>query len=465
MTPTAVFSLVAWSSGRWRGAHPSSAIGALLLDVLHFAVLHLALAGVLTLACTRVQAQTATSQKPDNAALIARGAYLARLGDCAACHSVPGTPAFTGGLPLQSPLGTIYSTNITPDRETGIGMYTLNDFDRALRRGESPRHHLYPAMPYASFAKTSSDDIGALYAYFMNGVAPVHRRPPETSLPFPFSQRWGLAAWNLLFLERDAYRDDSARSAQWNRGAYLVQGLGHCGSCHTPRGLAYQEQGYSQASSRYLVGGINDHWLAPNLTGAGTSGLQAWSESQLVQFLKTGHGARAMAFGPMKQVVTESTGYFDEADLRSVATYLKSLTPEQPAGASVAQSPADRTVDWLASGDVRVPGGGLFNNFCAKCHQGNGQGDPAKAPALAGSGVVRAADPSSVIHVILSGGKPVQLQGMPAIEPMPAFADQFNDREIAEVASFVRGAWGNNASPVTARSVKRDRAQISAEKP
>lgn len=460
MTTAAGFSPVAWSSGRWRGTDRSSAIGALLL-----AVLHLALAGVLTLACDRVQAQTTTSQKPDSAALIARGAYLARLGDCAACHSVPGTPAFTGGLPLKSPLGTIYSTNITPDRETGIGTYTLNDFDRALRRGESPRHHLYPAMPYASFAKTSSDDIGALYAYFMNGVAPVHRRPPATSLPFPFSQRWGLAAWNLLFLERSTYRDDSARSAQWNRGAYLVQGLGHCGSCHTPRGLAYQEQGYSQASSRYLVGGVNDHWLAPSLTGAGTSGLQAWSESQLVQFLKTGHGARAMAFGPMKQVVIESTGYLDEGDLRSVSIYLKSLAPEQPTGSSLAQSRADRTVDWLASGDVRAPGGGLFNNFCAKCHQANGQGDPAKAPALAGSGVVRAADPSSVIHMILSGGKPVQPQGMPAIEPMPAFADQFDDREIAEVASFVRGAWGNNAPPVTARSVKTDRAQISAEKP
>lgn len=400
-----------------------------------------------------------------DADLVSRGAYLARLGDCAACHSVPGEPAFSGGLPLHSPLGTIYSTNITPDPETGIGSYSLQDFDRAVRSGESPRHHLYPAMPYVSFAKMSSEDVAALYGYFMHGVAPVHRTPPKTALTFPFNQRWGLAVWNWFFLEKGAYGDDGARSAQWNRGAYLVQGLGHCGSCHTPRGLAYQERGYSQTSSHYLTGGITDHWLAPNLTGDPISGLGGWSESQIVQFLKTGHGGRSMAFGPMKQVVSDSTQHFDDADLASVANYLKSLPPQRPATSFLPPSRANRTVEWLDSGDVRVPGAGLFNNFCAKCHQASGAGNPAKAPALAGSGVVRAEDPSSVIHIILSGAKPHQAADMPPVEPMPGFADRFDDREIAEVASFVRRSWGNDAPPVTSRKVGQERAQIAAEKP
>ncbi|HET7838025.1 MAG TPA: cytochrome c [Variovorax sp.] len=427
-------------------------------------MLRIALACVLAPAAAAARGQ-ALAQGTADAALVARGAYVARLGDCAGCHSAPGEPAFTGGLALHSPLGTIYSTNITPDRETGIGAYSLADFDRALRAGESPRHHLYPAMPYASFAKTSSDDVAALYAYFMQGVTPVNRMPPKTKLHFPFDQRWGLAVWNWLFLDKSANRDDGARSAQWNRGAYLVQGLGHCGSCHTPRGLAYQERGYTQASDRYLAGGITDHWLAPGI-GSGPGGsVENWSVRQIAQFLKTGHGARAMAFGPMKEVVADSTQYVDEADLLSIGTYLKSLAPRRAAGTFLPASQADRTVDWLASGDVRVPGAGLYDNFCAKCHQTNGAGDPAKAPALAGSGAVRGVDPSSVVHMILSGGKPHQPPGMPAIDPMPAFGDRFDDREIAEVASFVRRSWGNDAPPVTARKVQQERAAIGAEKP
>lgn len=425
----------------------------------------LAVFAAVTFSATHAQMAAPAPTRDANAAVVARGAYLARLGDCAACHSVPGKPDFTGGLALHSPLGTIYSTNITPDRETGIGMYSLQDFDHALRAGKSPRHNLYPAMPYPSFAKLSNDDVGALYAYFMHGVTGVCRTPTQTDLPFPFDQRWGLAAWNLLFLDGNSYRADITQSTAWNRGAYLVQGLGHCGSCHTPRGLAYQEHGYSQANDKFLTGGVTDHWSAPNLTGQRTSGLATWSESDIGQFLKTGHGAHAMAFGPMKQVVTDSTQHVDEGDLASIARYLKSLTPQRPQGSFLPASQADRTVTWLASGDVHVPGDGLFNNFCVKCHQADGRGDPQKAPALAGSGVVLAPNASSVIHVILSGGKPHQPAGMAAVDPMPAFADRFTDREIAEVASFVRRSWGNDAPPVTTRTVQMERAAIAAEKP
>jgi mono/diheme cytochrome c family protein len=424
----------------------------------------LALFAAATISASHAQDAASAPTRDASATEVARGTYLARLGDCAACHSVPGTPDFTGGLALRSPLGTIYSTNITPDRETGIGTYSLQDFDRALREGKSPRHHLYPAMPYPSFAKLSNDDIAALYAYFMHGVTAVRRTPPETDLPFPFDQRWGLAAWNLLFLDGGSYRADSTRSTAWNRGAYLVQGLGHCGSCHTPRGLAYQEHGYSQAHDRFLTGGVADHWLAPNLTGQPMSGLASWSEDEIARFLKTGHGAHAMAFGPMKQVVTDSTQYVDAGDLASIATYLKSLSPQRPQGSFLPASQADRTVTWLVSGDVHVPGGGLFSNFCAKCHQADGRGDPQKAPALAGSGIVLAPNPSSVIHIILSGGAPHQPAGMAKVDPMPAFADRFTDREIAEVASFVRRSWGNDAPPVTTRAVQTLRAALAAEK-
>lgn len=409
-------------------------------------------------------ASDAAATVPATTAEVARGAYLARLGDCSACHSVPGTPDFTGGLPMHSPLGTIYTTNITPDRETGIGNYSLADFDRALRKGESPQHHLYPAMPYPSFTKVSSDDIRALYAYFMQGVTPVHRAPPTTKLPFPFNQRWGMALWNVAFLDAGVYRRDDTRDALWNRGAYLVQGLGHCGSCHTPRGLAYEEHGYTQRSPAYLAGGVTDHWFAPNLTGEPTSGLGNWSGGQIVQFLKTGHSAGTMAFGPMKQVVTESTQHVDDNDLASIASYLKALVPHARGDVFRPGTQSTRTVAWLATGDIHVPGGGLYNNFCVSCHQPDGRGEALKAPALAGSSVVRSPNPASVIHIILSGGKPHQPAGMAAIDPMPAFADDFDDREIAEVASFVRRSWGNDASPVTTRTVRSERAAIRAEK-
>ncbi|MEP6970651.1 MAG: cytochrome c [Betaproteobacteria bacterium] len=406
------------------------------------------------------------SYTPPSDTEIARGAYLARLGDCAACHSVPAKPDYSGGLPMRSPLGVIISTNITPDRETGIGSYTLQDFDRALRQGRTPRHNLYPAMPYAAFTKVTDNDIAALYAYFMHGVKPVHRKPPPTDLPFPFNQRWGLALWNGLFVEHGTYQPDSGKSAQWNRGAYLVQGLGHCGSCHTPRGVAYQPLGFSETSRHFLAGGITDHWLAPNLTGQRESGLADWSAEQISQFLKSGQTVRNMVFGPMRQVVSDSSRHFDDADLASIATYLKSLGPRHRDASFLPATAPRHTVAWLQSGDVRIPGGGLYANFCAKCHQAGGEGDPTKAPALVRSGVVRSPDPSSVIHILISGGNQHPASDIPAmagIDPMPAFAKQFSDREIAEVASFVRRSWGNDAAPVTERQVQKIRAAAAAE--
>lgn len=408
------------------------------------------------------RAQPATPRAGDE---VARGAYVARAGDCAGCHSPPGSPDFSGGLPLHSPLGTIYSTNITPDPDTGIGKYSLQDFEQALRTGKSPRHRLYPAMPYPSFAKMTDEDMRALYAYFMHGVKPVHRVPPRTDLPFPFSQRWALGLWNLAFLDASAYRFDITHDAHWNRGAYLVQGPGHCGACHTPRGIAYEERGHSQASRQFLTGGITDHWLAPNLTGDPVGGLGRWSQADIVSFLQSGHATSRMVFGPMVKVVTDSLQHLDKADIEDIALYLKSLPAHRPGGAFLPAVQARPTQQALASGMApRAPGSGLYANFCARCHQADGRGSADKAPALADSAVVRAVDPSSVIHIILSGGKPAKGAAAADVEAMPAFSRQFDDREVAEVASFVRRSWGNNAPPVTPREVGHLREAIAAEK-
>lgn len=408
--------------------------------------------------------ERATAAEGTTDAEVARGAYLARLGDCAACHSVPGTPAFSGGYPLNTPLGVIYSTNITPDPATGIGAYTLEDFDRAVRRGVTPRHRLYPAMPFPSYAKVSADDVRALYAYFMKAVTPVRREPPQTRLPFPFNQRWGLALWDLVFLDRHPYSARPDRDASWNRGAYLVQGLGHCGSCHTPRGIAYQERGYDERSAHFLTGGISEHWFAPNLTGDAASGLGRWGRADVVRFLKSGHGAGSMAFGPMKQVVSDSTQHVDDADVDSIAVYLKSLPSRAASGAYRPDSArARRSLAWLANGEVHVPGDGIFMNFCARCHEADGRGNPRKAPALAGSAVVLSPNPASVIAIILEGGEPHRPAGSAPIDPMPGFAEHLNDREVAEVASFLRRTWGNDARPIATRTVTLLRKASSKE--
>ncbi|WP_143749539.1 c-type cytochrome, partial [Caballeronia arvi] len=224
----------------------------------------------------------------DDAALIERGRYLASAADCAGCHTAPkGGAPFAGGLGLNSPFGTIVSSNITPDRQYGIGRYSYEDFARTLRDGIAKGDkHLYPAMPYPSYSKITNEDMRALYAYFMGGVAPVHAAPAPTRLPFPFNQRWVLTLWNLAFAPTGEFKPRDGRDAQWNRGAYLVQSLGHCGACHTPRGPAFEERGYTEASSLYLTGGTNDHWFAPNLTTDVGSGLGRIRAEDIAAFLK-----------------------------------------------------------------------------------------------------------------------------------------------------------------------------------
>ncbi|MGA7814004.1 c-type cytochrome [Caballeronia sp.] len=399
----------------------------------------------------------------DEATLVARGEYLAKAADCAGCHTAPnGGIPFAGGLGLTSPFGTIVSSNITPDKQYGIGTYSYDEFARTLREGVARGgKHLYPAMPYPSYSKITDEDMRALYAYFIHGVQPAHTQPAVTRLPFPFNQRWVLAFWNFAFAPSGIYVTRDRQDAQWNRGAYLVQSLGHCGACHTPRGPAYEERAYTETSGSYLTGGANDHWFAPNLTADAGSGLGRVSAQNIASFLKDGHGGGLVTFGSMVQVVEDSTQYMSDDDLNAIAHYLKSLPAQRRPGVFEPDSKgALQSVEALRTGAVQRPGAGIFLSFCARCHQADGTGQPSKYPKLAGNPVVLAPDATSLMRLLVEGGNSPDTQGGPPREKMPAFATKLTSEEMARVLTFVRSTWGNNAAPVTTRQVISLRADI-----
>jgi mono/diheme cytochrome c family protein len=400
----------------------------------------------------------AQARPPRDDTVIARGEYLAKAGDCAACHDGANHTPFAGGLPVNSPFGPIYASNITPDPVHGIGRYTLQQFADALRRGVSPRYgHLYPAMPYPSFASLNDDDVAALYQYFEYGVKPVANEARETHLPFPFNQRWALGLWRLAFARHGRFTPQADRPPLWNRGAYLVQGLGHCGACHTPRGPGYNELGYDEDSPLYLTGGVNDHWFAPNLTGDPASGLGRWSVDDITAFLRNGHNVHSLAFGAMAPVIGESTRYLSDNDLDAIATYLKSLPPHETSGKYTDSANARAATEKsLTTGMPERPGAGVYLAFCARCHGSDGRGEPGKASALAGSAVALSRDPTTALRIVIEGS---ESPGNPK-QKMPGFAGKLTDAEIAQVVSFVRGAWGNGATPVATTQVARLREAL-----
>jgi len=386
----------------------------------------------------------------DDDALVKRGEYLARLGDCGACHTAEGGKFMAGGLAFKTPTGTIYSTNITPDAKTGIGGYTLEQFDGALRRGvAADGHHLYPAMPYPSFAKTTDEDVHALYAYVMKGVAPVEQADKPSEMRFPFNIRMGMALWNLAFLDKQVFVPDAGKDALWNRGAYIVEGLGHCGTCHTPRGFGMQEKALSDDHTSYLAGSTLAGWRAIGLR-------KLTDEAELAQMLKTGANERAMAYGPMTEVVHFSTQHFTDADVQAVTHYLTSLS----AGVAARTDP-------VAVGEKALYGsrGGLaYAQYCASCHRRDGLGAERVFPALAGNPAVLSDDPTSVVHVALSGWTAAATAAAPHRFSMPAYA-ALSDDEIAEILTFVRQSWGNQASAVTRDQVRSMREELALAPP
>ncbi|WP_114241432.1 cytochrome c [Dyella sp. C9] len=387
---------------------------------------------------------------------VRQGEYLARIGDCAACHTVPGGKQFAGGLPIASPIGTIYTTNITPDPTTGSGDYTYGQFERAVRRGiNAAGHTLYPAMPYPSYAHVSDQDIQALYAYFMHGVQPVQQANKAEDISWPLSMRWPLVYWRWLFAPKVAPVEGGGDPALAH-GQYLVEGLGHCGACHTPRAFTLQEKALGpQDGSAYLSGGESDNWVAPSLRGELASGLGSVGEEELVELLKTGRNERSAVFGGMSDVIEHSTQYMSDEDLAAIAHFLKSL-PAAREEAPLTYDPATR--DALHGGNVSAPGAQLYVDNCATCHRTDGHGYGQVFPALAGNPVLNGPDPGSAIRLVLHGGTMPSGRDAPTQFSMPAFRERLTDQQVADVLSFVRASWGNRGGAVSAQQVARLRS-------
>ena len=386
---------------------------------------------------------------------IKRGEYVARLGDCIACHTAPDGKLMSGGLELKTPMGSIYSTNITPDTETGIGKYSFEQFDRAMRKGvAADGHNLYSAMPYPSYAKMTGEDMRALYTYLRQGVAAVKQANKPAHMSWPFSMRWGLSLWNGVFLDDTPFKPDTSRDAVWNRGAYLVQGLGHCGACHTPRGIGFQEKAMTHEGSSgkfYLAGETVDAWRALSLRSL-------WTVEDTALLLKTGQNRFGSVSGSMVEVIHHSTQHFSDGDLTAVATYLKSLpsgTNDLPMPAAPVQVAAPTIPAKLFS----TRGGLGYVQFCVDCHRQDGTGVNGVFPTLTQNASVASADPSTLVHIALTGWKTAQTTAHPRIYTMPAFS-RLADQELAEILSFMRESWGNNAGPINAGDVKKLRGQL-----
>jgi mono/diheme cytochrome c family protein len=386
--------------------------------------------------------------------LISRGEYLAKLGDCGACHSTPGNPPFSGGLKMALPIGAIYTTNITPHKTYGIGRFTLADFDRALRFGVANGHTLYPAMPFASYAIVTREDVKALYAYFEFGVRAASVPNRKSDIVFPLSMRWPLTFWRWAFAPKPEPFDGKAfADAAVARGAYFVEGLGHCGECHTPRGVALQVKAQNgRDGDAFLRGGPVENWYAPSLRSGGPDTIAEWSESQISQFLRSGANHSGIAFGSMSDVIVNSTQFLSAEDSAATAKYLKTLQ-DPPAKGRARFAYDERTDRELASGDAKKRGALLYLDNCAACHRPDGRGYEGVFPSLAGNPVVEADNSLSLVSIVLLGSTTSRTSMTPAQFAMPAFAWRLTDQDAADIISFIRNSWGNDAKSIDAPRV------------
>ena len=385
------------------------------------------------------------------------GERVAIAADCAACHTAPGGKPFAGGRIIASPFGAIYASNITPDKRTGIGNYTLDDFRGALYDGvRKDGAHLYPAMPYPSYRKMTEEDVHALYAYFMNEVAPVESAVPITSLSFPFNQRWGIRLWDWVSLSPPGFKPYMS-DAKLDRGAYLVEALAHCGSCHTPRSsLTFAEKGYDSRSADFLTGGLVGVWPAPDLR-AKDSTVQRWSDEQLWALLASGRNETTGVSGEMALAVEHSLQYLPETDIEAIAAYLKAIKQDRSGKNPPRSTPAPTTQQLASAAPGSDLGARLYLDNCNACHFASGKGAKNVFPHLDGSSLVTSAEPGGLISVILNGAAVPSTASRPERLAMPDFGWRLKDDEVAALATFVRKSWSNDAPAVTSADVAKVR--------
>ena len=381
---------------------------------------------------------------PPTAQQVERGAYLARAGNCAACHTARGGAPYAGGQGIPTPFGTVFASNLTPDAATGIGDWTAAHFWRALHNGRSRDGRLlYPAFPYPNFTQVTREDSDAIHAY-LRTIVPVKQPNRPHALRFPYDTQLALATWRALFFRPAAYEPDPSRSAEWNRGSYLVRGLGHCNACHSSRNV------FGATTGQFELGGgliPMQNWYAPSLSSVREAGVADWDAAQVAALLKNGVAARGSVLGPMAEVVYRSTQYLSNDDLHAMAVFLQQLPQAAP--------PPRETTPRDAS--LMQRGARLYENHCEQCHGKRGEGAGGAYPPLAGNRAVTMDTPANLVRVVIDGGYLPATAGNPRPFGMPPFSYQLDDTEVAAVLSFIRGSWGNDAPAVSALDVLRYR--------
>jgi len=399
---------------------------------------------LLLIACFAVPA---AEPDPQEFSQIEQGRYLSLTADCVSCHTVPGsgTP-FAGGRIIETPFGGILAPNITPDRETGIGDWSDEEFDAALRKGvRRDGSPLYPAMPYNAYTKMSRQDVQAIRAY-LSTVTPVKKWVTVKSLPFPFKIRSVLHVWNALYFTEGEYKPDPQQSVEWNRGAFLVEGPGHCGACHTPKTALGGDK-----NRHYLQGSDIQGWFAPNITNDSRVGLGGWSAEDFVAYMKTGHNRVTAATGPMAEAVSLSSSHMTNEDLQAIAAYLKTVRGDQGAPRSL---PADHP--------VMQAGAAIYRDQCSACHGIDGHGVPELFPSVADSSMARSSDPTTSIRIVLRGARSVATAAEPTAPGMPSYGWQLSDEQVAAVLTYIRNTWGGSAPAVSPRAVTKARTELAS---
>ncbi len=400
----------------------------------------------LLLAAAASLAPLAARAEPDRFTQIERGRELTTAGDCIACHTLPGAAPYSGGVILQTPFGGIAAPNLTPDNDTGLGLWTADDFARAMHDGISrDGTHLYPAFPYPYFTKVTRADSDAIWAY-LRTLDPVSNKVDRDTLPFPYNMRTLMIGWNRLFFTPGAFRPDPQRSAEYNRGAYLVDGLGHCGACHTPMNWA----GASR-NADYLTGNVLSGEVDPNITNDPHVGLGTWSVDDIVEYLRSGRNAHSQATGPMAEVVSDSTSWMSQSDLHAMATYLKERGAAGPAVPAA-----------IAASDPRMQAGAaIYADNCSACHKADGTGVALMFPPLQSDRIVQQTDPTTLIRMVVEGAQGAATPSAPTAPAMPSFGWRLSDQQVADVLTYIRNAWGNAAPAVDATDARRVRGRVA----